>query len=483
LEAISVLYVASLAATTCNGDHAKFRGEGEMMQPKKVDDFMMWVSTWATEAHPPLFAYLAVVRNDEWVLIKGMLYLNLVSKIASVPDEAVIGDVRAGFYTIDGGKDGLLDFCGQLVEGKFTIGDHGVIMVGPGGTLQDIVVDAPTQSTGTDQTRNVVSTLLGAMHGQNLGAQFSWLLRAGDPPFDSMEDLASAYSLGPITDVSTIDVVALIAAFVDARSVVSDTQANIAVKVLNGFDPTAVRVGYRTFSAKGVSKRGCLASDQFDWSEEQDGQIGRASFEVNQAAVVQAYATYSGRTQQQWWFQDPKGTFNPRRVVYETHDPGLTKLKEWLHPEERRKGRSTDYEIGISVLGWLLGCSSLHLDRTRGLSDGPDVLLTSPEGLVLVECTTGSFGTDKLAELIDRRRIARQRLLASGHFGTPVQCIIASTVAESEATVERQAAIQHGVVFIGRESVDKLVERTVQVPNTAQLFRELLGAIKAERNV
>ena len=48
------------------------------MQSLKVDDFMEWVSTWANEAHPPLFAYVAVDHGREWALIKGMLYLNLV---------------------------------------------------------------------------------------------------------------------------------------------------------------------------------------------------------------------------------------------------------------------------------------------------------------------------------------------------------------------------------------------------------------------
>ena len=449
------------------------------MQPQKVDEFMAWVATWATEAHPPLFAYVAVERGSEWVLIKGMLYLNLAENKTSVPAETLIGSIRVGFHTVEGGKSGLLDFCGQLVSGAFMIGDQHVTMVGDSdSSLDDIVVDAPVQTTDTEQARIAVSKLIGASHGQNLGAQFSWLLRGGDPPFDSVEDLANGYSLGHVTDISTIDVVALMAAFVDARSTVSGKHADLVVKVLDGFDPGAVRVGYRTFSSKGVSGRGSFSSNRFAWSREQDGHLGRLSFEVNPAAVVQAYATYSDRTQQQWWFQDPQGTFNPRRVTYETYDLGLTKLQEWLHPEERKKGRATEYEMGIAVLGWLLGCSSVHLDRNRGLSDGPDVLLTSAEGLILVECTTGAFGTDKLAELIDRRRMLRQRLLASGHFGTPVQCIIASTVAEADATVERQAAAQHGVVFIGRESVEGLVIRTTRMPDTAQLFRELLAAIK-----
>lgn len=450
------------------------------MQPQKVDDFMAWVSTWTTGTHPPLFAYLAFDRGYDLQLIKGALYLNRVKHESPVPAEMAIGNVRVGLRTLDGGKDGLLDFCAELATGVFKIGEKRVTMLGGPDRrmLDDIVVDAPIQTTDTDQARIVVSRLLGAPHGQNVGAQFSWLLRGGDPPFDSIDDLANAYSLGQVSDVSTVEVLALMAVFVDARSTVSGEAANIVVKVLDGFDPAAVRVGYRALSAKGVSRRGSFSSECFVWSRENDGYVGRLSFEVNRAAVVQAYATYSGLTQQQWWFHDPEGTFNPRRVTYETYDPGLTKLQEWLHPDGQNKKRARQYEIGISVLGWLLGCGSVHLDRDLGLSEGPDVLLTSAEGQILVECTTGAFGTDKLAKLLDRRRTIRERLLASGNFGTPVQCIIVSTVAESDATVERQAAVQHGVVFIGRESLDALVMRTARMPDTGQLFRELLAAIK-----
>jgi hypothetical protein len=443
------------------------------MTPQKVDEFMAWVATWSAGAHPPLFCYLATERDGKWALIKGVLYLNTVNYASQVPAEFSVGDIRAGYFFLDGGTDGLLDFCGDLVKGSFFIHGNPVSMTGrDDGSLDAIEVDAPSSTSGDDAVRNSVSHLRGAHHTRPLDAQLSWLLRSAIVPFDSLQDLAAAYSLGQVGQIAAIDVVALLAAHIDSRSVVSSGRGELVVKVLKGFSPDQFRAGYRVVFANSPPRRGVFHTKDFTWTVEGDDHVGNLTFDVPQAAIVQAFATYADKTQQQWWFEDKERGSNPLRIAYETQDPKLEKLRGWLLHEDRKK--ATDYELGICVLAWLLGFAPIHLDRTKGLGDAPDVLISAPEGLVLIECTTGGFGSEKLSKLRKRKQRIRRQLIESGQRQVFIRAAIATSLLESETMTERDEAARQGVLFFGKESIDRLMERTARPTNTARLFQEFL---------
>lgn len=452
------------------------------MTAQKVDEFMEWVATWSAGAHPPLFCYLATERDGQWALIKGVLYLNLVNYVSQVPAEFSVGDIRAGHVFIEGGTDALLDFCAELVRGSFVINGNHVSMTGRAdGSIDSIEVDAPLNTTGEDAVRNSISRLHGAHHMRPLEAQLSWLLRSAEVPFDSLQDLAGAYSLGQVGPAATIDVVALLAAHVDSRSVVSGVRAELVVKVLKGFLPDQFRAGYRVVSANNPPRRGVFQCKDFAWTTEGEDHIGKLTFDVPQGAVVQAFATYADKTQQQWWFEDKERGANPLRIAYEAHDPKLDKLRGWLAHEDRKK--ATDFELGICTLAWLLGLSPIHLDRTKGLGDAPDVLISAPEGLILIECTIGGFGSEKLSKLRKRKQRIRRQLIEGGQHQVLIRAAIATSLLESETMTERDEAARQGVLYFGRESLERLLERTASPPNTARLFQELLEQSPADPDV
>lgn len=443
------------------------------MTPQKVGEFMEWVDTWSAGAHPPLFCYLATERDGQWALIKGVLYLNLVSRTPPSLPEFSVGDIRAGYFSLDSEPGALLDFCGDLVTGRFLINQTPVSMTGRSdGTIDRIEVDAPMAETGNVQTRVTISKLMGALHGRALGPQLSWLLRSADTPFDALDDLSGAYFLGHIDDVATIEVNALHAAFVHDSSTVTGQTANLVVKVLSGFDPALLRVGYRILSAAPGTppRRGTFETKEFTWSKDESDYKGVLSFDVDHGSVVQAFATYAGKTQQRWTFIDPQGTLNPRRIAYETYDAKLEKLLSWVAPDTRKSG---EFEFAIRTLGWMLGFDGLHLDRNRGLGDGPDILLTSPEGVIMMECTIGPFGNDKIAKLVGRQNLLRRRFNDKERPDVAVYAVLASTRFESESSVEIKETSQHGVAFLGQESLQQLVQRTYSPPNTTQLFEQL----------
>jgi hypothetical protein len=59
-------------------------------------------------------------------------------------------------------------------------------------------------------------------------------------------------------------------------------------------------------------------------------QLGSYVWTVPVGAVLQCFVSYDGVAQSHYWVADPKIIPNPRRVAYETFDPGLVALKELI---------------------------------------------------------------------------------------------------------------------------------------------------------
>lgn len=447
-----------------------------MIQVDRVDAFMAWIDNWSSATHPPIFSYFAVEHEGDLALVKGALHLNVVKP--NFPEHrSVINDrVHAGAVEIAGGREGLLAFCSDLLTGAFMLESERVIMIAPSErSLTDIVVNVVDDSLPNPLSRPALCKLVGAFHGMQLGPSMTWALRASKVPFDSVDDLAGYFSLGKINDISTIDVIAHQAVWIDDRSVVEGSEAQLTVRVMAGFDWRRARVGYRVISPKGPIVRGNVACTEFEWQEDEGGWLGQFKLAVRPGDNVQAYAVYDDRAQHQWIFGDPTRSQNPRRALLGPRDDRLSKLQMWLDGEG--KDPAGDFEAGIAMLGWLLGFSSLWLDRKRGSSETPDVLLACERGFILVECTTAGFGPDKLAKLKSRRGRVRERLRASGQDGLPVLCIVASTVAEADATVEIAACREHQVGFVPREVIAALVLRSTWFPDANALFDEFAAGI------
>lgn len=131
------------------------------------------------------------------------------------------------------------------------------------GSIDSIEVDVPWNTTGEDAVRNSISRLHGAHHMRPLEAQLSWLIRSAEIPFDSLHDLAGAYSLRQVGPAATIEVVALLAAHIDSRSAVSGVRTDLLVKVLKSFRPDQFRAGYRVLSANDPPRRGVFHHNIF----------------------------------------------------------------------------------------------------------------------------------------------------------------------------------------------------------------------------
>ncbi|WP_147293320.1 hypothetical protein [Dyella monticola] len=451
-----------------------------------VDQFMAWVDASAGNVGRCFFSYLIVRQNLGVALIKGALTMNSMDDLFPYCHRSIsFENFTAGYLEIQGGKEAVIDFCANLVAGVIEVEGHKIRMApGPGYSLTEIKIDDPEGMLPNSSARQPRCKLVGAMHQASFGLVTDWLLRAADPPYVSLQDLCTDYRLGSLSLNAVVDVVALQVAWTDQRSEIRDGYLHLHVALMKGLDRILCTVGYRMIGTNRPIRRGVFQPTQFTWKEEGDLWLGTSMTPVDPGDVVQCFTTYDGRAQHQTVVMDKGHPQNPRRAAYEIYDESLDRLRNWLAPPADQQGpKQHEFEFAVQTLGWLLGFGVQHLDRRFGDSKAPDGIFVCDAGFVVVECTVGPFGPDKLSKLLKRRNDVRERLAACGHSGVPVECVIAAPLTAQESAVERRSAAEYQVGFVARDNIADLLNKTYPLSNANQLFAELQRKIRENKEL
>jgi hypothetical protein len=439
---------------------------------KKAEQLLEWVSAWGGSGYTPLFSFIAVAGSEGISLVKGVLFLNRMTSTFDAPRLYHIENIVAGYVEVADGAEGLKSFCNTLINGSLKIADSNFRMVSKNQIgVDEIIINAGEQNAALfSQNRPTSCRLTGGLHGLPLDRNTDWIVKSGDPPFDSLLELASVYALGPISQSSTVEIVALQVAAISDSSLIRDKTAKIVLRLLSGLNRSNAHVGFRVLAQHKVKARNVVKGTDMDWTNDNAIQVGTFSVDVDPGDVVHCYAVYNNRAQHHYWVSDPDKSQNPRRAALEVFDPRLEKLRRFLSGKGKKQ---IDFEYAVSTLAWLLGFSSIHLERERLGGDAPDVILAFEGHVLLVECTTGSFGSDKVLKLIGRSQAVRQRLVECGYSATPVECVIVCSMSEAEAQAELKATEEHGVLLLGAETLRVLIDRSALYPDASAIYSEI----------
>jgi hypothetical protein len=454
--------------------------------PARIDEFMAWVDAAASNVGRSFFSYLIVKQPEGVALIKGTLIMNSMGDLFPHSNPTLsFENFTAGYLEIQGGKAAIIDFCSSLVTGGIEISGQQVRLIpSPGYSLTELRIDDPEGTLPNSVVRQPRCKLVGAMHLAPLGPATDWLLRAADPPYVSLQDLCVDYRLGTLSPSAMVDVIAYQVVWTDQSSEIKDGSLRLRIALMKGLDKSLCTVGYRMIGTTPPIRRGVFPPESFSWADEGELWMGTFETPVEPGDVVQCFATYGGRAQHQSLVIDQSRPQNPRRVIYEVHDPGMTTLRGWLKPpEEEQKGKQGAFEFAVQTLGWLLGFGAQHLDRVFGNTAAPDGLLICDRGAVVVECTIGPFGPDKLSKLLKRRSAVREKLAECGHPALPVECVIVSSLTADQAEIGRRSAAQHRIGFVARDDIDELLNKTFSLPNANEHFLELQRSIQQAQEV
>lgn len=302
-----------------------------------------------------------------------------------------------------------------------------------------------------------------------------WALKSSDQPFDSLDELLLAVGLPRLLqmgDMTALEIVAGAPASILDSSRIQQGRAIINCRMANGLEPGKLKLGYKV-QRETVTDRSMIKGDRFQWTHRDDFQEGVAQIDVGDAPVLQAFLSYQETALHQWWVIDPDKRLNLRQAVYEVFDPQLEALKAFVNGQGRETSR--DFEKGIAFLVNLLGFAIVPFSIIPQLADGPDVIASTPNGnAVVIECTIGHLTeNNKLAKLVRRTNLLKEKLRLAGHGHLKVQPLIVSLLSRAELQVELDEAGKHNVAVISKEELQKLISETILFTNAEELFMRI----------
>lgn len=304
--------------------------------------------------------------------------------------------------------------------------------------------------------------------------QLDWELKAADTPFDNLDELLIHCGLLTLTqmgDSTTLEVVARSPGMIGVASIITDGNAIIECRVADALDVARLRIGYKVFR-KGIVDRASVVGSTLEWRQESDIKVGTCHVPVGDASLLQAFLSYAGTSLHQWWITDPQKRFNPRYAIHQIFDEDIELLKQMLLKPETDKPYV--FEGAVSTLLNLLGFSVSNYGRIPKLQKGPDIVAVSPSGHIgVIECTIGLLDeNDKLAKLVQRAKLIRDRLNETGYGFLQLQPVIVTPLSRDEVTANLETAGKHNIAVVCREDLQAMLNQIRLTPNADQLFQE-----------
>jgi hypothetical protein len=304
--------------------------------------------------------------------------------------------------------------------------------------------------------------------------QLDWELKAGDIPFDNLDELLSHCALPMINqmgDSVTLEVVARSPGWISDASIIKDNDAIIECRVADAIDLGKLRIGYKIFGQNIVDRASVIGST-LEWRQENDIKTGICRVRVGNASVLQAFLSYAGTSLHQWWITDPQKRLNPRHAIHQIFDEDIELLKQMLLKPETDKPYA--FESAVSTILNILGFSVSNYGRIPKLQKGPDIVAVSPSGHIgVIECTVGLLDeNDKLAKLVQRTKLIRDKLNQTGYGSLEVQPVIVTPLSRDEVKANLETAGKNDIAVVCRENLEVMLNQINLPPNADRLFQE-----------
>lgn len=301
-----------------------------------------------------------------------------------------------------------------------------------------------------------------------------WELKAAETPFDNLDELLSQCNLPTqmqIGDSTTLEIVAQSPVMITDMSTIMGNDAVIECHLAAALETEKLRLGYKIFHKESV-KRESVSGSALEWRKENDIKIGTYRVPIGDASVLQAFLSYAGVSHHQWWVTDPQKRLNPRHAVHQVFDDDLDLLRQMLLRPDTDKPYV--FENAVSTLLSILGFSVSNYGRIPKLQKGPDIIAISPTGHVgVIECTVGLLDeNDKLAKLVQRTKLVREKLNSAGYGLLQLQAVIVTPLSRAEVTANLETAGKHDIAVICKEDIEELLNQVALPPNADKSFED-----------
>lgn len=319
-----------------------------------------------------------------------------------------------------------------------------------------------------------------SMSDTDLG-KLDWEVKAAEMPFDNLDELLSHCNLPmqiQMGDMSTLEIVARSPVFITDTSRIAGNKATIECRLAATLDVEKLRLGYKIFRKDSV-ERNSVAGSSLDWRQDGGVQIGTYRMSLGNASLLQAFVSYAGISHHQWWITDPEKRLNPRLSIHQIFDEDLELLRGMLLKPDIDKPYA--FENAVSTLLNLLGFAVSNYGRIPKLQKGPDIIATSPIGhIAVIECTVGLLDANgKLAKLVQRTKLIRDKLNETGYRFLQLQPVIVTSMSREEVAADLETAAKHGIAVVCKENIEEMLKQVNLPPNADRLFESAKGLVPA----
>jgi hypothetical protein len=392
-----------------------------------------------------------------------------VADVTPVDTKEVLKEARKGRISV-GGKDAAL-----LLHGEGELSAHFSAIHHP---LVQAALRLPTLRIAGAHKHALMTSVADPL-------VLDWELKAGDTPFDSLDELLSSCKLPTLQqmgDSTSLEIVAKTPAMIGATSKISNGEAVIECRLAAALDIENLRLGYRVFHKESV-ERGSIKGHQLDWRQEAGIAIGAYRLAVSDARLLQAFLSYEGVCHHQWWVTDPQKQLNPRHAVHLVFDENLELLRALLLRPDTDKAYA--FEGAVSTLLSLLGFSVCNYGRIPKLQQGPDIIAITPSGHIgVVECTVGLLdANDKLAKLVQRAKLIREKLDSSGYGFLQSLAMIVTPLSRGEVVAHLEIAGKHGIAVACKEDIEGMLTQVNLFPNADRSYEDAKRLIPSSGQV
>jgi hypothetical protein len=278
-------------------------------------------------------------------------------------------------------------------------------------------------------------------------------------------------------DSTMLEVMARTPGLIGAGSKIVQGKARIECRISSALKAQNLRIGYQVFQKGSIAKRASLDGSKLKWRRENDIKTGVCQIPVGAATLIKVFLSYKAVNLQEWWINDPQKQLNQRQALHQVFDNDLELLKRTLLEPESDKPHV--FEGAVSMLFYLLGFSAANYGTIPKLQRGPDVIVVAPSGNVgVIECTVGLLDEkDKLAKLVQRTKLLKDKLIASGFGHLHAQAVIATPLRRGEIIANLDDAAKYDIAVISKENIEELLSQVSLPLNPERLFEYIKGLI------
>lgn len=448
---------------------------------KDINKFKELLRKWINIYKWQEISYIAINTLEGPILVSGRILFD-TSKTAS-PFKFESEHIVAGREVLEVSTEEIQEIVESAIAGKLSIYEYSIPLAPEDTRRYSFYFDPsyhppiqfgprfPSLQIQGEQRHRLISKI-----GNT--ALLDWELQAADTPFYNLDELLTNIGLPGLLqlgDSTRLEVVVRWPGMIVHTSTIEKGNGWIQCQAASGIDVKEMKLGYKILLPTSI-ERGHLLGDDIKWEKDGDFQIGTANIEVGDAPLIQVFLSYKGELLHSWWVSDPQKHLNLRYAIYETFDDGAKLLNQFLLEPKRD---SEQFEIGFSILLNLLGFSTSHHGLIPKLQEGPDILAITPGGkIAIVECTTGLLDEkDKLAKLVQRTTLIRDKLKVSGYGHILIQPVIVTALTRDNVSAHIEEANKHKIVIVCREDIDALLKQIALPPDADVLYQQAVQTI------